>query len=69
MSLIVRSEAIQHLPEGQQSDAFLEENIRSPQFRQALGALSEALLQDGAGVAGSFGIDPAPGNAELVRKP
>lgn len=63
----VRAEAIQHLPEGQQSDAFLEENIRSPQFQQALGALSEALVQDGATVAGSFGIDPAPGNAELIR--
>ena len=30
----VRASLIPHLPESQQTDAFLEETIRSPQFRQ-----------------------------------
>ena len=62
----VRSEAIRQLPEGQQSEEFLEENIRSPQFQQSLSVLSDVIQQDGGSVAGSFGIDPAPGQEELV---
>ena len=32
----VRASLIEHLPESQQSDEFLEDTIRSPQFRQVM---------------------------------
>jgi hypothetical protein len=64
----VRREMVGQLPEGQQSDDQLEANIRSAQFQQSLGALSDALLSDGgSGVTASFGINPAPGMSDLIR--
>lgn len=63
----VRSQLVEHLPPGQQSEEFLEENIRSPQFRQAIGSLNDALAENFSGVAANVGIDPAPGHSELVR--
>ena len=63
----VRQELVQHLPEGQRSDEFIEENIRSPQFQQALGALNDVLQSDGgSGVLASLGLNPQDGVEELV---
>ena len=35
----------EHLPEGQQTDEHLKENLKSPQLRQAMQALTEAIQQ------------------------
>lgn len=42
---IVRAALIEQLPEGQQSDEFLDETIRSPQFRQSLGMLVQCIVE------------------------
>jgi hypothetical protein len=64
---IVRSNLLRLLPEGQQSDEYLETNLRSPQFQQALDALGSALSSDSFNsVMANLGIDPAPGANWLV---
>lgn len=65
---IVRSNLLRLLPEGQQSDEYLETNLRSPQFQQALDALGSALSSDSFNsVMANLGIDPAPGANWLMR--
>ncbi len=65
----VRAALVQYLPEGQQSEEFLEANIRSSQLRQALGALSAALNSDNYNsvLANLGGLDPSPGTQHLLR--
>jgi 26S proteasome regulatory subunit N13 len=64
----VRASLIEHLPEEMRSDAEIEESLRSPQFRQSLGALSSALQSDNFNsVMANFGIDPSPGMPQMVR--
>lgn len=65
----VREALIQHLPEGQQSEEFLEANIRSSQLRQALGSLSAALNSDNYNsvLANLGGLDPSPGMQHLMQ--
>ena len=48
---------------------FLEENIRSPQFQQALSHLSAALMSDGNSNAifANFSLDPADGMEAMNR--
>jgi hypothetical protein len=63
----VRQNLLQLLPEGQQSEQFLETNLRSPQFQQALDALGGALSSENFNsVMANLGIDPAPGATWLV---
>jgi hypothetical protein len=60
----VVAELSQHLPEGQQ----LEENLRSPQMRQALGTLTEALQSDSYNsVLANFSIRPEAGSTQLAQ--
>lgn len=64
----VRDNLLRLLPEGQQSEQYLETNLRSPQFQQALDALSSALSSDSFNaVMANLGIDPAPGATQLMR--
>ena len=52
---------LEHLPESQRSKAELASLMRAPQFRQALGQLTQALLtpENYNSVCANFGIDPA----------
>lgn len=64
----VVDELRRHLPEGQQNSHHLEENIRSPQFRQALDSLSEALHSDSYNsVLANLGLNPASGGDQLAQ--
>lgn len=64
---IVRSMLLPLLPEGQQTDGALEENVRSPQFRQAIASLSDVLNSDNFNsVMANFNIDPSPGMSHMV---
>lgn len=66
----VRAQLIALLPEGQQSDEFLESNIRSGQLRQSLGALSSALNSDNYNsVVANIGqgMDPNDGMQHLLQ--
>lgn len=64
----IRSRLREHLPEGHQTDDFLDETIRSPQFRQSLGALTNALQSDSFNsIMANLGINPEPGMPELIR--
>jgi len=64
----VRENLLRLLPEGQQSEQYLETNLRSPQFQQALDALGSALSSDSFNaVMANLGIDPAPGATQLMR--
>eukprot|EP01035_Chromulina_nebulosa_P020221 gene20221-26251_t len=64
----VRAQIIEQLPEGQRSEEFLEDNIRSPQFQQSLESLSSALQSDGGNaVMANIGVDPSPGTNDLLR--
>lgn len=64
----VRQSLIQHLPPTQQRDDYLDDNLRSPQFRQAVGALDQALHSTPFNaVASNLGIDPTPGIDSLAR--
>ncbi len=58
----VQAALMQHLPEGQRTPASLEATIRSPQFQQALGSLSQAVAQHDnyQSVMSNFGISPEP---------
>ena len=59
---------IQYLPEDQRSEAYLEETLRSPQFRESLRMLTGALQSDSFNsVMMNFNIDPAPGMQHLLR--
>ena len=63
----VREGLIRLLPEDQQTEEYLETNIRSPQFQQALDALGGALCSENFNtVMANLGIDPAPGADWLV---
>ena len=65
----VVDELRRHLPEGQQSSHHLEENLRSPQFRQALDSLSEALDSDSYNsVLANLGLHQAPGDNHPVQE-
>ena len=64
---LVRAELIGHLPANQQSEEFLNENLRSPQFQQSLDSLTQVLLSEGSNsVLANLGVNPEPGQAELV---
>lgn len=63
-----RAALIEQLPEGQRTEAFLEESIRSPQFRQSMSQFSGALESDNINnIMANFNIDPAPGMEHLIR--
>jgi hypothetical protein len=56
------------LPESQQSDSSLEENLRSPQLQQALDALAGALQSENySTVMSNLGLDPSAGMPHLMR--
>lgn len=64
----LRAELITLLPEGQQSEEYLETALRSPQLRDSMRSLSRALNPDNyATVMANFGLDPAVGSEHLVR--
>jgi UCH-binding domain len=65
----VRAELIALLPDGQQSEEFLHENLHCSQLRQSLGALSNALNSDNFNsvVANIGGFDPTPGMPHLLQ--
>ena len=46
MSAEEKSEIKQHLPDNQQTDDGLRQNLLSPQLRQAMGSLTEAVQKD-----------------------
>ena len=50
----VKARLLELLPEGQQSDEFLEENLRSPQIQQTLRSLTAALMPDDSGSMDGF---------------
>ena len=55
------------LPEGLQNREELFATLRSPQLRQALGALSSALYSDNYNtVMANFGLDPSAGQAAFM---
>ncbi|KAG3108423.1 hypothetical protein PI124_g11119 [Phytophthora idaei] len=58
---------LQHLPEGSQTPAELRATLRSPQLRQSIGSLVNA-LQTGnfTAVMANFGLDPSAGAAKLA---
>ena len=57
-----------HLPEGLQNPGELYATLRSPQLRQALGQLTNALQTDNFNaVMSNFGLDPAAGAAALAQ--
>mmetsp|Transcript_10419 Transcript_10419/g.10045 ORF Transcript_10419/g.10045 Transcript_10419/m.10045 type:complete len:375 (+) Transcript_10419:28-1152(+) len=63
-----RAALIEQLPEGQRTEAFLEESIRSPQFRQSMSQFSGALESDNINnIMANFNIDPSPGMENLIR--
>jgi UCH-binding domain len=69
----VRQRLLQELPEGQRSEAFLEENLRSPQVQQTLRSLTMALMPDDNGsmdgyhsVLANFQLDASDGQAALA---
>lgn len=56
------------LPESQQTDGGLEENLRSPQLQQALDALAGALQSESySSVMSNLGLDPSAGMSHLMR--
>lgn len=64
----VREELTALLPEGQRDEDNLMQTLYSPQFRQALEALTEALQGDSyASVLANLGLDPSVGQSELVQ--
>jgi hypothetical protein len=55
----VRAALVAMLPSGQDDDAALEANLRSPQLRQAMGTLTAALHSDNYNsVFANLGVDP-----------
>ena len=50
----VKARLLALLPEGQQSEEFLEENLRSPQIQQTLRSLTAALMPDDSGSMDGF---------------
>lgn len=65
--LIVRRSLIALLPESQQTDEGLEENLRSPQFQQAIDVLAGALQSDSFhSVMSNLGLDSSVGIPQLV---
>jgi hypothetical protein len=59
---------LSHLPEGMQTTGELYNTLRSPQLRQALGSLTNALQTDNFNaVMANFGLDPAAGSAALQQ--
>jgi len=64
----VRAALVQLLPEGQQDDASLEANLRSPQLYDAMRVLTSALTSENYNsVFANLGLDPAAGNDYLLR--
>jgi hypothetical protein len=58
---------MRYLPEGQQTNEYLIENIRSPQLQQAVSSLAEALNSSNFNtIMTNLGIDPAPGIPAVV---
>lgn len=69
----VKQRLIQMLPEGQQTEESLADNLRSPQVQQTLRTLTQALLPDDNGdlsgyasVIANFNLDPADGQDALT---
>jgi len=57
------------LPEGQQTEAMLRENIRSPQVAQSLQRLTSALADDAGSfnsIIANFQLDPADGMSSMA---
>ena len=55
----MKKELIAQLPEGQQSEEHLRENLLSPQLRQAMGTLTQAIQSEQAEIIlTSAGVDP-----------
>jgi len=57
------------LPEGQQTEAMLRENIRSPQVAQSLQRLTAALADDAGSfnsIIANFQLDPADGMSSMA---
>lgn len=70
----VRQRLLEELPEEQRSEAFLEENLRSPQVQQTLRSLTMALMPDDNGsmegyhsVLANFQLDAADGQTALAE--
>jgi hypothetical protein len=64
----VRQSLLALLPESQQSNESLEENLRSPQLQQALDALAGALQSENySTVMSNLGLDPSVGMPQLMR--
>lgn len=64
----VQSELLPMLPEDQQTPQFLETAIRSPQLRQALGALNESLHgEQYSTILTNFGLSTAAGESLMLR--
>ena len=56
----IKKALISQLPEGQQSEEHLRENLLSPQLRQAMGALTQAIQSDQVElILESCGLDPS----------
>lgn len=69
----VRQRLLEQLPEEQRTEAFLEENLRSPQIQQTLRSLTAALMPDDNGsmdgyhsVLANFQLDAADGQGALT---
>jgi UCH-binding domain len=69
-----RQRLVQLLPEGQQSEEFLRENLQSAQMQSTLRALTHALLPDDHGdlsgyasVVANFQLDAAAGQDALAQ--
>jgi 26S proteasome regulatory subunit N13 len=69
----VRQRLLEQLPEGQRTEEFLEENLRSPQIQQTLRSLTAALMPDDHGsmdgyhsVLANFQLDAADGQRALA---
>jgi hypothetical protein len=64
----IRARLIAQLPDGAQNEEELQSTLTSPQFRQGLAALSEALYSDNfSSIMANLGIDPQPGMPALVE--
>jgi hypothetical protein len=67
-SLTVRRSLLALLPDSQQSDASLEDNLRSPQLQQAMDALAGALQSENfPTVMSNLGLDPSAGMGHIMR--
>ena len=68
MLSVVVSDLVSELPPEQRSAEHLESTLRSPQFQQALGSLTHAVMHPDnyQSVMSNFNINPAAGMNQLV---